>query len=88
MDYNSEFIDNENRKELEVEVELTMTVRKIVKVLVSDYEVNYSDEDENGYQQCEIDTTNCDFSTAIDEQVDFPDGWEIISDIEYEEIKR
>jgi hypothetical protein len=81
-------MENSNEKGIEVELELYYSVKRRVTVTVSDYDVFYSEVDENGYSQREIDTSVCDFEKAINEQVDFDeDEYEIDGEIQYEIIQ-
>ena len=69
---------NDSKEPKEVEVIVSMTISKVVKVQVSDYEVlNSKDE----YGQNEVDFDNCDLKTAVEEQITLPtdvcEGWYI-----------
>lgn len=79
----SDPVFGETDNSIEVELELTITAKMRVKVNVSDYKAYYDDEDDDGYSRREIDTSDCDFETAIEEQVTFPDYLDV-TDIAYE----
>lgn len=60
--------------EIEVEVDVTLTIHKTVKVLTSDYE-----RDEDGYI-----TDYGDLKGDARDQVDVPEGWKLLDmEVEY-----
>ena len=63
-----------NQKELpekEIEVTVSITLSKTVKIKVSDYTI-YSNEDENGNHFEDIDYSNCNLKEAVEKQVYLP----------------
>ena len=66
-------IDNPER---EIEVTVSVTLSKTVKIKVSDYEITDFGKDEDGEYFKDIDYSNCDFKGAVKEQVVLPqDAW-------------
>lgn len=65
------------KKELEVEVCISVTLSKTVKIKVSDYTVIDSGVDEDGNTFEDIDISSCDLKSAVNNQVYLP------QDIEY-----
>lgn len=66
-------VDNPER---EIEVTVSVTLSKTVKVRVSDYEITDSGKDEDGEYFEDIDYSNCDLKGAVEEQVVLPqDAW-------------
>lgn len=64
--------------EREIEVTVSLTISKTMKVSVSDYEILDSgkDEDENYYE--DIDYSNCDLKEAVENQHILPThGWDV-----------
>ena len=63
-----------NQKELpekEIEVTVSITLSKTVKIKVSDYTI-YSNEDENGNHFEDIDYSDCNLKEAVEKQVYLP----------------
>lgn len=63
-----------NQKELpekEIEVTVSITLSKTVKIKVSDYTV-YSNEDDNSNHFDDIDYSDCDLKGAVEKQVYLP----------------
>ena len=63
-----------NEKELpekEIEVTVSITLSKTVKIKVSDYTI-YSNEDENGNHFEDIDYSDCNLKEAVEKQVYLP----------------
>ena len=63
-----------NQKELpekEIEVTVSITLSKTVKIKVSDYTI-YSNEDDNGKCFDEIDYSDCNLKEAVEEQITLP----------------
>lgn len=63
-----------NQKELpekEIEVTVSITLSKTVKIKVSDYTI-YSNEDENGKCFEDIDYSDCNLKEAVEKQVYLP----------------
>lgn len=61
-----------NNPEREIEVTVSVTLSKTVKIKVSDYEINDSGKDEDGEYFEDIDYSNCDLKGAVEEQVILP----------------
>lgn len=62
--------------EKEIEVLVSITLSKTVKVKVSDYEITDSGKDEDGEYFEDIDYSDCDLKSAVKEQVTLPqDGY-------------
>ena len=62
-------VDNPER---EIEVTVSVTLSKTVKVRVSDYEITDSGKDEDGEYFENIDYSNCDLKGAVEEQIVLP----------------
>ena len=62
-------VDNPER---EIEVTVSVTLSKTVKIKVSDYEITDSGKDEDGEYFEDIDYSNCDLKGAVEEQVVLP----------------
>ena len=62
-------VDNPER---EIEVTVSVTLSKTVKVRVSDYKITDSGKDEDGEYFEDIDCSNCDLKSAVEEQVVLP----------------
>ena len=62
-------VDNPER---EIEVTVSVTLSKTVKVRVSDYEITDSGKDEDGEYFEDIDCSNCDLKSAVEEQIVLP----------------
>ena len=75
--------ENEDK---EIEVDITLTLRKTAKILTSDYDITDCGKDEDGEYFEEIDYSNCDLVKEVKEQVELPKGWEI-EEIDVEQIK-
>lgn len=58
--------------EKEIEVTVSITLSKTVKIKVSDYEVTEFGVDDDGQYYEDIDYSNCDLKGAIEEQVVLP----------------
>lgn len=71
-------IDNPERK---IEVTVSVTLSKTVKIKVSDYEITDSGKDEDGEYFEDIDYSNCDLKKAVKEQIILPQdtckGWNV-----------
>ena len=72
-----------NQKELpekEIEVTVSITLSKTVKIKVSDYTI-YSNEDENGKCFDEIDYSDCNLKEAVEKQMYLPqEAGQLIND--------
>ena len=62
-------VDNPER---EIEVTVSVTLSKTVKIMVSDYEITDSGKDEDGEYFEDIDYSNCDLKGAVEEQITLP----------------
>lgn len=70
-------VDNPER---EIEVTVSVTLSKTVKVRVSDYEITDSGKDEDGEYFEDIDYSNCDLKGAVKEQIVLPQkAWDYIA---------
>lgn len=58
--------------EKEVEVCVSVTLSKTIKIKVSDYEIIDSGKDEDGEYFEDIDYSNCDLKKAVEEQITLP----------------
>lgn len=58
--------------EREIEVTVSVTLSKTVKIKVSDYEIIDSGKDEDGEHFEDIDYSNCDLKSAVKEQITLP----------------
>lgn len=62
-------VDNPER---EIEVTVSVTLSKTVKVRVSDYKITDSGKDEDGKCFKDIDYSDCDLKGAVEEQIVLP----------------
>ena len=62
-------VDNPER---EIEVTVSVTLSKTVKIKVSDYEITDSGKDEDGEYFEDIDYSNCALKGAVEEQIVLP----------------
>ena len=58
--------------EREIEVTVSVTLSKTVKIKVSDYEITDSGKDEDGEYFEDIDYSNCNLKDAVKEQIVLP----------------
>ena len=58
--------------EKEIEVTVSVTLSKTVKIKVSDYEITDSGRDDDGEYFEDIDYSNCDLKGAVEEQIVLP----------------
>ena len=58
--------------EREIEVTVSVTLSKTVKIKVSDYEITDSGKDDDGEYFEDIDYSNCDLKGAVEEQIVLP----------------
>lgn len=69
-------VDNPER---EIEVTVSVTLSKTVKIKVSDYEITDSGKDEDGGYFEDIDYSNCDLKGAVEKQIVLPQkAWNYI----------
>lgn len=73
--------NQEDNPEREIEVTVSVTLSKTIKVKVSDYEVTNSGKDEDGNYFEEVDYSNCDLKEAVINQELLPQDkcpdWEV-----------
>lgn len=62
-------VDNPER---EIEVTVSVTLSKTVKIKVSDYQITDSGKDEDGEYFEDIDYSDCDLKGAVEEQIVLP----------------
>lgn len=71
-------VDNPER---EIEVTVSVTLSKTVKIKVSDYQITDSGKDEDGEYFEDIDYSDCDLKCAVEEQTKLPQdickGWNV-----------
>lgn len=58
--------------EREIEVTVSVTLSKTVKIKVSDYSITDSGKDEDGEYFEDIDYSKCDLKRAVEEQITLP----------------
>ena len=74
--------------EKEIEVTVSVTLSKTVKIKVSDYEITDSGKDEDGEYFEDIDYSNCDLKGAVEEQIILPQkAWDYIAPKTNEDVK-
>lgn len=64
--------NQEDTQEKEVEVTVSITLSKTVKIKVSDYTILDADKDENGEYFEDIDYSDCDLRSEVERQVILP----------------
>ena len=70
-------VDNPER---EIEVTVSVTLSKTVKIKVSDYQITDSGKDEDGEYFEDIDYSDCDLKGAVEEQIVLPqEAWDYIA---------
>ena len=62
-------VDNPER---EIDVTVSVTLSKTVKIKVSDYEITDSGRDDDGEYFEDVDYSNCDLKGAVEEQIVLP----------------
>ena len=78
-------IDNPER---EIEVTVSVTLSKTVKIKVSDYEITDSGKDEDGNYFEDIDYSDCDLKEVVEEQVYLPqEAGQLIDDFAIGTVK-
>lgn len=78
-------VDNPER---EIEVTVSVTLSKTIKVKVSDYEITDSGKDEDGEYFEDIDYSNCDLKGAVEEQIYLPqEAGQLIEDFAIGTVK-
>lgn len=77
--------NQEENPEREVEVTVSVTLSKVVKIRVRDYEVLDSGKDEDGIYFEDVDYSNCDLKGAVESQTFLPqDAGRYIGNYAYE----
>lgn len=72
--------NQEDNPEKEIEVTVSVTLSKTVKVRVSDYEITDSGRDEDGEYFEDVNYSNCDLKGAVEEQIVLPQkAWDYIA---------
>ena len=64
--------NQEENPEREIEVTVSVTLSKTIKVKVSDYDIINSGKDEDGNYFEEVDYSNCDLKGAVEKQIALP----------------
>lgn len=78
-------VDNPER---EIEVLVSVTLSKTVKIKVSDYQITDSGKDEDGEYFEDIDYSDCDLKGAVEEQIILPQrAWVYIAPKSKKEIR-
>ena len=74
--------------EREIEVTVSVTLSKTIKVKVSDYDIINSGKDEDGEYFEDIDYSNCDLKGAVEKQIVLPQkAWDYIAPKTNEDVK-
>lgn len=74
--------------EKEIEVLVSITLSKSVKIKVSDYEIIDSGKDEDGEYFEDIDYSNCNLKKAVEEQIELPqNAWDYIAPKSKKEVQ-
>ena len=74
--------------EREIEVTVSVTLSKTIKVKVSDYDIINSGKDEDGEYFEEVDYSNCDLKSAVEEQIVLPQkAWNYIAPKTKKDVK-
>lgn len=71
--------------EIEINVLISVTLSKTVKVRVNDYNITGGEKDDNGNYVLDYDYSDCDLHTAVKEQVFLPQ--DIIKDWNVDEME-
>lgn len=71
-DWDSAPFNEHDNIEREIEVEVTLTLKKTVKIKVDDYISNGYEKDEDGNCFDDIDYSSCNIEKAVDEQIVLP----------------
>lgn len=78
-------VDNPER---EIEVTVSVTLSKTVKIKVSDYQITDSGKDEDGEYFEDIDYSDCDLKGAVEEQIVLPQkAWDYIAPKSKKEVQ-
>lgn len=80
--------NQEENPEREIEVTVSVTLSKTIKVKVSDYDIINSGKDEDGEYFEEVDYSNCDLKSAVEGQIVLPQkAWDYIAPKTNEDVK-
>ena len=80
--------NKEENPKKEIEVTVSVTLSKTVKIKVSDYEIIDSGKDEDGEYFEDIDYSNCDLKGAVEEQIVLPQkAWDYIAPKTKKDVK-
>lgn len=77
-----------NNPEREIEVTVSVTLSKTVKIKVSDYKITDSGKDEDGEYFEDIDYSDCDLKGAVEDQIVLPqEAWDYIAPKSKKEVQ-
>lgn len=73
--------EGDENPEVEIEVTVSVTLSKTVKVLVNDYYIADEGVDEDGYYYCDRDFSDTNLLAAVEEQVILPQDASLYVDV-------
>ena len=80
--------NQEELPEREIEVTISVTLSKTVKIKVSDYTITGSGKDEDGDYFEDVDYSDCDLNGAVEEQIYLPqEAGQLIKDFDIGTVK-
>ena len=80
--------NQEELPEREIEVTISVTLSKTVKIKVSDYTITDSGKDEDGDYFEDVDYSDCDLKGAVEEQIYLPqEAGQLIKDFDIGTVK-
>ena len=80
--------NQEELPEREIEVTISVTLSKTVKIKVSDYTITDSGKDEDGDYFEDVDYSDCDLNGAVEEQIYLPqEAGQLIKDFDIGTVK-
>lgn len=80
--------NQEELPEREIEVTVSVTLSKTVKIKVSDYTIIDSGKDKDGYYFEDVDYSDCDLKGAVEEQIYLPqEAGQLIEDFAIGTVK-
>nr|DAO50618.1 MAG TPA: hypothetical protein [Caudoviricetes sp.] len=80
--------NQEELPEREIEVTVSVTLSKTVKIKVSDYTITDSGKDEDGEYFEDVDYSDCDLKRAVEEQITLPqNAWDYIAPKSKKEVQ-
>jgi hypothetical protein len=80
--------NQEELPEREIEVTVSVTLSKTVKIKVSDYTITDSGKDEDGEYFEDVDYSDCDLKGAVEEQITLPqNAWDYIAPKSKKEVQ-